>query len=105
MDARHNDFLLSLQQVHEFTHVWVRYDIIVNNPLMTASYFHENKFYVLSWNVFSFELTTVLFVLIVDACGLEAETRSPPFHKRHFEMHFHERNILYFDLNFTDVCS
>ena len=29
----------------------------------------------------------------------------PPFRRRHFYMHFHEWKVLYFDSNFTEVCS
>ena len=33
------------------------------------------------------------------------ETKWPLFRRRHFQMHFHEWKVLYFDSNFTDVCS
>ena len=29
----------------------------------------------------------------------------PPFRWRHFQMHFHELKVLYFDSDFTEVCS
>ena len=29
----------------------------------------------------------------------------PPFRKRYFHMHFHEWKVLYFDWNFTEICS
>ena len=32
-------------------------------------------------------------------------TKWPPFRRRNFQMHFHEWNVLCFDLNFNDVCS
>ena len=32
-------------------------------------------------------------------------TRWPPFRRRYFQMHFREWKVLYFDLNFTEVCS
>ena len=32
-------------------------------------------------------------------------TKWPPFRRRHIQMHFHERKLLYFDSDFTEVCS
>ena len=32
-------------------------------------------------------------------------TKWPPFPRRHFQIHFHEWKVLYFDSNFTEVCS
>ena len=36
---------------------------------------------------------------------ISPSTKWPPFPWRHFEMHFHEWKFLYFELNFTQVCS
>ena len=32
-------------------------------------------------------------------------TKWPPFHIRHFQVHLYEWKVLYFDSNFTEVCS
>ena len=32
-------------------------------------------------------------------------TKLPPFRRRHFQMHFREWKILYFDSNVTEICS
>ena len=32
-------------------------------------------------------------------------TKWPPFRRRHFQMHFHEWNVLHLDSNFTQICS
>ena len=32
-------------------------------------------------------------------------TKCPPFRRRYFQMHFHEWKVLYFESNFTEVCS
>ena len=36
---------------------------------------------------------------------IEAETKWPPFRRRHFQMHFPEWKYLNFDSNFTEICS
>ena len=33
------------------------------------------------------------------------QTKWPPFCRRYYEMHFHDRKVLYFDSNFTEFCS
>ena len=35
---------------------------------------------------------------------IEAETKRPPFSRRHLQMHFHEWKCMNFDSNFTEVC-
>ena len=32
-------------------------------------------------------------------------TKWPPFRRRHFQMHFHQLKVLYFDSNFPEICS
>ena len=40
-----------------------------------------------------------------DTLRAEPETKWPPFCRQHFQMHFNGRKLLYFDSNFTELCS
>ena len=44
-------------------------------------------------------------IVIIINSTISPWTKWPPFHRQHFQMHFHEWKFLYFDSNFTEVCS
>ena len=75
--------------------------------------FFEGYSYAYIWmQVVSNLIPQVQYLIVVYKVGLHCIFHNllifhwkkwPPFHRRHFKMHFHEWKILYFRLNFTKV--